>query len=129
MSGRSDGPETPRGGAVDDAWLRAIDEHYRPDALDAAGRTRFDARLQERLASSGSRGPFGARAILAAPLVAAAALAWFLWAPAPGTAASDPDVVAWEWELLLGSEWTEEPAGAAPLPDEYVAIASAFLIE
>jgi hypothetical protein len=118
----------------DARWIASVARHYGPAPLDAVGRARFDARLRERLEASGSSPASGAGRRLApafAALAVAGAVAWSLLGgvggePAP---ADEAAVVAWEWDLLLaGERWSEPTGDEAELPDEYVAIADAFLV-
>lgn len=118
------------------AWLAAVERSYRPTPLDAAGRTRFDARLHERIleqaASPGRRGgrrPW-ARVLIPVSMVCALVA---LYLGSAGPASTPPEVPiaeveAWEWDLLLGAAWPGEASESSEdLPDEYVALASAFL--
>jgi hypothetical protein len=126
-----------------DARLVArIDAAWRPEPLDDAGRTRFDARLRERL--DAARPWRGARLAWAAVgLALVAGVAWSLRASDPGDAPptvaaheapigawpSAPEaarITAWEWELLAAD--AVAAARDDELPDEYAAIATVFQI-
>jgi hypothetical protein len=115
---------------ADARLVERIARSYGPAPLDEAGRSRFDARLRERLEQR--RRP--ALGPLVASLASVAVLA--LWAVARGPLAPGPAPVpvesaaaaAWEWELLLGGELESSEAIEAELPEDYAAIASVFLV-
>jgi hypothetical protein len=121
---RSDAPVD----AGDARWVARVGEVFRPAPLDDAGRTRFDARLRERIEARAARRRLVPAAVTAAAL--APLLAFALW-PAPrGTdpvqGARAGAVSAWEEELFLASDEAREDDVEAGLPDDYVAIAYAF---
>jgi hypothetical protein len=138
--------------AADARLVQRIAQGYGPAPLDEAGRTRFDARLRERLATRGARGP---RRLVASLAGAGAAFALLVLAigrgplaPAPAplgtaelsgaagaTAALSRAAVttaalsAWEWDVMLGDELGTVEAVDEGLPEDYAAIASVFLEE
>lgn len=109
-------------------WLARVAEGWAPAPLDEAGRARFGARLAERIAAEERSTVVGWLAPLSSALVVVA-LAWwgFTGGPAPAPAVdaprTAPRTAAWEWEVLL-EDGTQD---ALSLPDEYSAIAVAFL--
>jgi len=122
----------------DARWIAQVARSWSPAPLDEAGRTRFDARLRERLAESRERGAWRPRAVwagvaMAGALAALVGLGIFGGRPPfrpPATPAEDAARVAWEWDLLLGGEGSGELGEALPdddLPEEWKAIASVFL--
>jgi hypothetical protein len=140
----SDTPERQR--ELERRFAERLAEHYRPEPLGAVERARFDAALRERIARR-------RRARVFAPALAGAAgalaLAFWVWptaAPEPGSgrgavaslpaaaaapqaearaAAAGDDAGGWEADVLLAAD--APPGDEDYLPDEYVAIAAAFL--
>jgi len=121
-------PQTEARSPTDAGWIGRVERAWRPEPLDAASRARFDARLAgRREAAAGRAVP---RWLPAGVVAVALTLAWLaggsLWGgsdPAPEAEAGR--VAAWEWELLAGgAPGSEDPAA---LPEEYTAIAGAFL--
>ena len=111
-------------------FFERIDASWQPEPLDEAGRSRFDARLRERLAAASGRRA-GGWLLPAASALAVVALAWWGF-QARGPADVPADAVAWrvaewEWDLLLGGELEGVGEEASALPEEYAAIASVFL--
>jgi len=118
----------------DEEFIERLAEGFAPAPLSAARRAAFDHALAARIAS-----PQRKRLLVPAlaAVAAAAALAWFV---APGTldpaTNSEEGVLAeaaaaarWERELFDPSSLfeSEEADDAEGLPDDYAAIAVAFL--
>lgn len=147
----SDTPERHPDADADRRFAERLAAHYRPQPLDPAARTRFDATLRERL----ERRP-GLPAWLPVLASAAAALVLFWWAwpaatptndapeslprvavqvqapTAPATqtpdAAASPALQDWSADVLLADATdTGTPSEESYLPDEYVALAVAFI--
>ena len=143
-SGTNDPTERQRRSPDADAgWIAAVEKHYAPAPLDGVGGARFHARLRARLEAesphrrlrSSPRGRRGLVWITAPVLGTLAAAGLMMWSlsggrgmPPEPSPAADAAVVAWEWDLLLGSELpAEDLAREGDLPDEFVAIAGVFL--
>jgi hypothetical protein len=126
--------------------------HYRPEPLGGVERARFDAALRERIGRRRRARAFAPALAGAAGALALAFWAWPAATPAPGSggdpvasrqagAAADREVGAAEaevaagWEAEVAAGWEAdvllaadaEPADEDYLPDEYVALAAAFL--
>jgi hypothetical protein len=118
----------------DRRFAEHLAEHYRPEPLDRTQRARFDAALRERIERR-RRGPVWIPALTGA--AAALILAWSIWPAATPPTDSEVDVgpVAsegmaasdWEIDVLLGDPDETLAAEEAYLPDEYVALAVAFI--
>ncbi|MBW2315540.1 MAG: hypothetical protein JRH10_15280 [Deltaproteobacteria bacterium] len=106
-------------------WLEELDRHWRPEALDDVGRARFDARLRERMDAT-ARPSLVRRLAPVAIALALMALAGLALRSPEVPPADETQLAAWEWELLLSDELNDEDSST--LPEEYSAIASAFLI-
>jgi len=115
----------------DEAFARNVAAHYTAPPMTASQRTRFDARLEERVQR-------GARPWLAAGAVAVAVAALFFW-QASGVAPTRDEVASIdasdaalesaatpeEWLLAMGSDsFADADAG---LPADYVAISDLLL--
>ena len=115
----------------DEAFARNVAAHYTAPPMTASQRTRFDARLEERVQR-------GARPWLAAGAVAAAVAALLFW-QASGVAPTRDEVASIdasdaalesaatpeEWLLAMGSDsFADADAG---LPADYVAISDLLL--
>jgi hypothetical protein len=120
----------------DDALLRSVAAHYAPPPMTASQRTRFDARLEERV----QRGVANMRPWLAGVAIAAAVAGLLLWqtssvAPTGDTmvrvAVAEPtlDGAATPEEWILSMAGDEIADANAGLPADYVAISSLLLGE
>jgi hypothetical protein len=122
----------------DDAFVRDVAAHYAAPPMTASQRTRFDARLEERV----NRGATRSRSWIAAGAVAAAVAAVFLWqaggvAPTKdgvGVARVDEDdatlesaATPEEWILATGSDSLGDADDG--LPADYVAISDLLLAD
>lgn len=120
--------DAERLGAEDAALVERLREEFRPEALDAARRAAFDARLRERRLQRRRR-PWAWTALATAT---AAALAWAALPGDPGRVAPQDGgaetVSAWEQEVVFGEELGDPLAveDGHLLPPDYVALASAF---
>jgi hypothetical protein len=108
-------------------FVERLAEHYRPEPLGPLERARFDARLRERIERR-RRAPAWVPSL--AGVAAVLALIWWVWpaATAPSPAAVDRAAsdASWEADVLL-VDADAELAEEEYLPDEYVAIAFAFI--
>jgi ferric-dicitrate binding protein FerR (iron transport regulator) len=112
----------------DRRFAERLAKHYRPEPLDRAQRARFDAALRERIERR-RRGPAWIPALTAA--AAALTLAWWIWPLATPPTSSEARVAMatsdWEIDVLLADPGETLAAEEAYLPDEYVALAVAFI--
>ena len=134
MSSASD--ERPKLEREDEEFVKRVAASYAPPRMSAARRAAFDEALSRRM----RRGQPARRWLAAASLPAAAAatlaVVW-LFSGWPGTdglvpteeAVSVLSSRAWEEELFLdgGFSEAEQTDESELLPEEYIAIASAFL--
>jgi hypothetical protein len=131
--------DEPRLDASDARFAEKLRKLYAPESRTAEQRVAFARELEERLEHAGRRG--GLLPLLAGAGIAAAA-AWLLLSPAPVSVPQQPgrslvaDTAArqeLEWQLFYPDRVLEGSLEAASdsrdtgLPDEYVAIAGAFL--
>jgi ferric-dicitrate binding protein FerR (iron transport regulator) len=119
----------------DRRFAERLAEHYRPEPLDPAQRARFDAALRQRF----ERRQWAPAWVPALTGVAAAlALGWWIWPAAtppmdsgtgvaPVAMASSLEASEWEADVLLTDTDETLAAEEAYLPDEYVALAVAFI--
>jgi hypothetical protein len=118
----------------DDAFARNVAAHYAAPAMTASQRTRFDARLEERMRRRAAR----SRSWIAAGAVAVAGAALFLWqsggvAPTgdgvaqvdENDAALEATVTPEEWILAMGGDSVADANEG--LPADYVAISDLLL--
>ncbi len=121
----------PLEGAAEE-FVDRLAEAYAPEQMSTAERAAFDAGLRSRLGRR-RRGPVLIPALAAA---AAALLLWFMVSDStgpvrlPGEAEPGAMVAGtWEDELFLSSDLSvsEDRDESEALPDDYLAIASAFL--
>lgn len=117
--------------AANRRFAERLGEHYRPQPLSRAQRARFDAALRERIERRRVR-PVWIPALTVA--AATFSLAWWLWPAAPPTDLEAPfaPVVAlapsdWEVDVLLADADATLVSNEDYLPDEYVALAVAFI--
>jgi hypothetical protein len=115
----------------DRRFAELLAEQYRPEPLGRAQCARFDAALRERIERR-RREPVWIPALTGA--AAALILAWWIWPAAtpPTDSEADVDPVAmaasdWEVDVFLGDPDETLAAEEAYLPDEYVALAVAFI--
>jgi hypothetical protein len=134
MSSQSD--ERSKLSREDEDFVERVAASYAPPPMTAAERAAFDAALLERIGQSRPARRWLAAAGLPAAAAAALAAAWlFLFSPGTGGLApleeSAPALSAraWEEELFLEGVFfeAEQPDESELLPEEYIAIASAFL--
>jgi len=117
----------------DSRFVKSLAEGYAPEPMTPAQQVAFDEALRERIEGRSSR--WRPMAALSIPAVAAAALAalWLVSGDARlGSAPSRAPTItaeAWEAALLSPDDVVDADAseGDEMLPDEYLAIASAFL--
>ena len=106
----------------DRALVQRIEQAYAPPPETPARRAAFDERLRARLEP-------GKRPVWALALAAALACLVFVALPTSPPQVERRDARAWEYELLVSSDVS--PAAdrdeSLYLPDDYQAIASAFL--
>jgi hypothetical protein len=134
MSSPTDG--RPKLAREDEDFVKRVAESYAPPPLAAARRAAFDEALLGRIRRSHP----ARRWLTAAGLPAAAAVglaAVWLFSLSPGTDGLVPSeesapalsARAWEEELFLEGVFfeSEQPDESELLPEEYIAIASAFL--
>jgi len=129
-NGSEDGRES------DAQLVERIARAYAPAPLDEVGRARFDARLRERLEARSARGPrwwvtsLAGAGTLAALVLVAVGRGPLVdpAAPIETAALSTAALSAWEWDLMLGSGLEADEADDEGLPEDYAAIASAFLV-
>lgn len=126
--------ETPLSGD-DEAFVRNVADLYAPPPMTALQRSRFDARLEERISDRAAR----RRPWFAVAAGVAAALSLLLWRatnPAPGgdeveqiavamPTQSEADASADEWILAMTTESRADADDT--LPPEYLAISDLLL--
>lgn len=119
----------------DEAFVRSVADLYAPPPMTASQRTRFDARLEERIRD----GVLRRRRWLVAVAAAAAALSLLVWrarvdVPDGGAVArvevrepalDESDTVAEEWILAMATDVLPETDEA--LPPDYLAISDLLL--
>ena len=112
-------------------FAERLAEHYRPEPLGRAQCARFDAALRERIERR-RRGLVWIPALTSA--AAALMLSWWIWPaatpPTHSEANVDPVAMAasdWEVDVFLGDPDETLAAEESYLPDEYVALAVAFI--
>jgi hypothetical protein len=115
----------------DRRFAERLAKHYRPEPLDRAQRARFDAALRERIERR-RRGPVWIPALTGA--AAALTLAWWIWPAATPPTDSEVGVARvamatsdWGVDVLMADPDETLAAEEAYLPDEYVALAVAFI--
>ena len=125
--------ERPRLDDAEKTFVERLASEYAPPPMAASGRAAFDEGIRARLERPRRR----AVLIPAVATVAAGALAWVLLSHSigplagPGGEESGAPVVAgsWEDEVFLSSDLSasEDRDESTALPEDYLAIASAFL--
>ena len=128
----SPGDERPPRGGLEEEFVERLAVAYAPTPMTAGERAAFDAAIRARLERP-TRWPMLVPALGAA---AAAALVWFVFSQTsgpispPGREESAAVVASsWEDELFLSSDLSasEDREESATLPEDYLAIAGAFL--
>lgn len=124
----------PRGGAEEE-FVDRLASVYAPAPMTAAERVAFDDAIRARIERPARR-PMRIPMMGAAAAAAAAALVWLVLTQtegpigSPGEEESGTAVAAsWEDELFLSSDLgaSEDRDESEILPDDYLAIASAFV--
>ena len=111
----------------DTVFVEEIERAYQPPAMNAARRTAFDARLEERLQEREPRSFWPAAAMGMASAAAIGALAlWFnVTSPIETTEVASTETL--EDALLVLIEPADRIGRDDSLPEDYEAIASLFL--
>jgi hypothetical protein len=127
--------ERPPQGGAEEEFAERLAAVYAPAPMTAAERVAFDEAIRARIERP-ERRPVVIPMIGAAAATAAAALVWFVLTQpdgpigSPGGEASGVAVAGyWEDQLFLSSDLgaSEDRDESEILPDDYLAIASAFV--